>query len=228
ANAALVLARAANGSTPTRPPALLETVCITGFAAIAADRNARPDGSFRLDFDPRTELVSTERRHVDRLGMLSLVAARRALAGAGRVAGVVPDERLGVIFGTGLGPMESHEEMFRPLMAEGIRAISPAVVPNNVQNAAAGYTAQWLKALGPTSTISSGHAAGGAALAYATDQVSLGRASAVVWIAADTLTDWVVDWYRGQGMLERMRVSEGAFAAILEPLSAARARGAEP
>src|SRR6185312_4265672 len=90
------------------------------------------------------------------------------------------------------------------------------------------YTALWLKALGPTSTISSGHAAGGAALAYAADQVSLGRASAVVWLAADTLTDWVVDWYRGQGMLERMRVAEGAYAAVLEPLSAARARGVEP
>src|SRR5262249_42669450 len=176
-------------------------VWITGIAAILPDRAAHADGSFRLRLDPKTELAPLERRHVDRLGMLSLVAARRALARAGLAAGEVPDERLGIVFGTGLGPMESHEELARPLMTEGVGGISPAMLPTNVQNAAAGYAALWLKALGPTSTLSSWHDAGGAALAYAADQVALGRAGAIIWIAADTLTDWVVDWYRAQGLL---------------------------
>jgi 3-oxoacyl-[acyl-carrier-protein] synthase II len=225
ANAALVLAgRGAHAA----PPALKRgRVVVTAVEALLPPVTNVQDGVARLTFDPTVEVPREERRHIDRLGLLSLVTSQRALAKAGFTPGPERDE-LGVILGTALGPMESHEAFGRPLLAEGSYDLSPALLPNQVQNAAAGYVALRLRLLGSTTTISSGHDAGGAALAHAADQIAFGRVAGLVWIAADTLTDWVVGWYRGQGLLRGMILVEGAVAAVLEAADGCRKRGGRP
>lgn len=136
-------------------------------------------------------------------------------------------ERIGVIFGTGMGPMESMENFFRPLLEEGAHAANPAVFPNTVYNAAGGQVAMLVGATGPASTITVGHAAGSSAISYAYDLVSAGRADAVVAVAADTLTDTVIRGYRESGFLnDGFALSEAGIALVLERLSSARARGA--
>ena len=223
ANACLVLARSgAFEPPPSLQPAPVE---ITGLAALLPVNPTWRDGVARLDFDPGAEVTRADQRHVDRLGLISLVAARRALAASGMPPQGAEYDGMGVVLGTGLGPMESHEEFGRPMLEEGVNAVSPTLLPNQVQNAAAGLVSLRLRALGPTSTISSGLAAGAAALAYSADQVGLGRATSLVWITADTLTEWVAGWYRDQGLLAGMRLSEGAVAAVLEPVGASRRRG---
>src|SRR5207245_9540208 len=87
--------------------------------------------------------------------------------------------RIGVLCGTYLGAVESVEAFLRAMLEEGPQAVSPAIFPNTVWNAAAGQVAIHLGAVGPTSTVTSGHAAGAQALAYAFDLAPRDAAAAM-------------------------------------------------
>lgn len=189
-------------------------------------------GRFRLD--PSPFLSPRERRRMDRLSICAVMASTLALRDAGistgAGAGAGAGARIGVLFGTGLGPMESMEQLVRPLLEEGPGAANPAIFPNTVYNAAAGYVAMQLGVTGPTSTVTAGHAAGAVALQYATDLVASRRADAMLCLAADTLTDVVLRAHQELGLLyaggDGLALSEGGFALLLESLSSAQARQA--
>jgi 3-oxoacyl-[acyl-carrier-protein] synthase II len=181
----------------------------------------------RIDFDPNRHLSRRERRRVDRFGQLAIAACRAALADAG----LAPGERVGVVLGSGLGPMRSTEDFFRPVMAEGPAAASPAIFPNTVYNAAAGQVAMVLGTKGPTSTATAAHAAGASALCIAGDMLRTGTADAVLVPAVDDVTETVADAYRrlpltGGAAGHRYTLAEGGIALLLERASAAKARGA--
>jgi len=244
ANATIVLTRP--GVQPAPPPAPnWDRVVVTGIAAIttagsepdkvweafAAQSDLAPieDGARigRVDFDPSPYIDKRDRRRMDRLGIFAVSASRMALQDAGIELTDDNRERIGVIFGTGMGPMESMESFFRPLLEEGPAAANPAVFPNTVYNAAGGQIAMLVGATGPASTITAGHAAGSSAISYAYDLVNADRADAVVAIAADTLTDTVIRGYREIGLLANgFALAEGSVALVLERFSGARARGA--
>jgi 3-oxoacyl-[acyl-carrier-protein] synthase II len=166
---------------------------------------------------------------MDRLGIFAVIASRLALQDGGLAITDSNRERTGVIFGTGIGPMESMESFSRPLFESGPGAANPAVFPNTVYNAASGQVAMHVGAVGPASTVTTGHAAGAGAICYAYDQAWLDQADAVLALAADTLTDTVVRAYAAIGLLNRdeeFALAEGAVALLLERAGAARARGA--
>ena len=231
ANACVVFRRPASGR-PTGPATTLERSVITGMAAItpagdlrqaaevvgaagAAAEVALLDDSF-VDLIP-----APQRRKLDRLGKVTVAAASVALGDTGPSAG----PRVGVVLGTAIGPMESMEAFMKPLVEEGPAAASPALFPNTVYNAAAGQVGIILGTLGPTCTVTAGHAAGAAALGYCADILGRGEADAMVCVAADTLTPTVVRGYRDVGAIGGgLRLAEGAVALIVEREGAARLR----
>ena len=233
ANAALVLARPFSVAPPPRP--VLDDVVITGGSVlspagdtVAAVRDAwlagrtAADPLVAIDIDPH--LSRRERRRMDRLGMVSVVAAAKALAAAGVERGSAQAASAGVVFGTGAGPMEAMEKFTAPLLCEGAAAADPGVFPNTVYNQAAGQVALHLGLYGPTSTLSVGHASGAAACAYAADLLALGHAEMLVCVATDVLTPAVAAAYASTGL--RLPVVEGSVAFVLERRSAALRRGA--
>jgi 3-oxoacyl-[acyl-carrier-protein] synthase II len=247
ANATIVLARP--GVQPTAPPAPnLDRVVVTGLAtlssggcdvdsvlkAVVGGQDCAPveDGARigRVQLDPSPYLSARDRRRMDRLGIFAVVATRIALADAGIELTDANRERVGVVFGTGMGPMESMENFCRPLLEEGASAANPAIFPNTVYNAAGGQVAMLVGATGPASTITAGHAAGSAAICYGYDLVSCGQADAVVCLAADTLTETVIRGYRENGYLssasDGFALAEAGVALVLERESVARKRGA--
>jgi 3-oxoacyl-[acyl-carrier-protein] synthase II len=247
ANATIVLARPqAIKEGPPVPD--LDRVVITGMAALTTagtsldelwnaftageDRTQREDGARvgRVNLDPSPWLSPRERRRVDRLGIFSVIATKVALQDAGIEIGDENRNRIGVIFGTGVGPMESMEQFSRPLFDEGPAAANPAVFPNTVYNAAPGQVAMQVGTVGPTTTVSVGHAAGASAITYSYDLVSRDQADATVAVAADTLTDTVIEGYKAVGMLSPekggMALAEAGVALVLERLEKAQARGA--
>jgi 3-oxoacyl-[acyl-carrier-protein] synthase II len=244
ANATIVLARP--GTQPAPPPTPdHDRVVVTGIAtltsagteadkvweAFSEQRDAvTVEGGVRIgrvEFDPSAYIDRRDRRRMDRLGIFAVSATRMALNDAGIELTDDNRDRVGVIFGTGMGPMESMENFFRPLLEEGAHAANPAVFPNTVYNAAGGQVAMLVGATGPASTITVGHAAGSSAISYAFDLVHAGRADAVVALAADTLTDTVIRGYRETGLLSNgFALAEAGVALVLERLSLARARGA--
>ncbi|MGO4758675.1 beta-ketoacyl synthase N-terminal-like domain-containing protein, partial [Streptomyces sp. 2MCAF27] len=177
-------------------------------------------------------LTRRQRRRMDRLAVLSIVATAKALADAG----LSDDESVGVVFGTGTGPMEAMEKFVLPLLEEGAAAADPSVFPNTVYNQAAGQVATHLGLRGPTSTLSVGHATGAAAVAYTADLLAAGHADALVCTVTDTLTEQVARAYTATGAAStrppgapadgRFTLAEGSVALVMERLSAARARGA--
>lgn len=183
----------------------------------------------RVASDPGAGIAPKSRRRMDRLGQLAVATGQQALTAAGLTA----DEAVGVVVGTGVGPMSSISGFFEPTVTGGPTKGSPAIFPNTVFNAAAGQVAMVLGAKGPTSTLTSGHAAGAAALGTAYDLLRAGRAQAVLCTGADELSPYALDAYRGAGLFTGRHgrdylLAEGSVTLILERASAARARGVAP
>src|SRR5262249_37046092 len=113
----------------------------------------------RVPLEPSAFLSPKERKRVDRLGLLSIISSRLALEDAGLELTDANRTRVGVIIGTGAGPMESMEAFSAPVLTEGPSAANPAVFPNTVYNAAGGQVAMKVGAIGVASTVTAGHAA---------------------------------------------------------------------
>jgi len=253
ANASVVWARP--GTREAAPPLPdFERVVITGMATLTPaglDPNAlweaytsgrvtsEPEnGNWigRVVFDPAEYLPPKDRKRVDRLGLFSIIGSKLALEDAGIEITEANRGRIGAIIGTGVGPMESMEAFSRPVIEEGAAAANPAVFPNTVYNAAGGQVAMKVGPVGPASTVTAGHAAGTQALTYAFDLVASGKADAMLCIAADTLTDTVVQAYRELGSLtgsepgsngsSGFALAEAAVVFVVERLSQAKERGA--
>lgn len=250
ANATVALARPGRGpADPPAPPAP-ERIVITGSGVYlgsdtsAADAWQRyrahgipasaPDGArpgrglrfSRVESDLDHCAAPRELRRMDRLGRLAVASCRDAL----REAGLTPDERAGVVLGTGLGALRSNIDFFLPTIDGGPSRGNPALFPNTVYNAAAGQVAMVLGAKGPTSTATALHAAGASALCMAYDLLRAGRADAILCPAVDDLPPFVLDAYRVLGAPvpaeEHYTLAEGGVTLLLERESAARARGA--
>ncbi|MBH0775478.1 beta-ketoacyl-[Nocardia sp. NEAU-351] len=246
ANASVTFGRRPRGVTrlaPTRTRVVLTGAGAVGAAGVGVEAALRAldesrdcarleDGMRlgRVDTDPSGHLTRREARRMDRLGLLSTFAASEALRAAGGDLITDDPDRVGVVFGTGIGPMQAMEQFVRPLRDEGAAAANPAVFPNTVYNAAAGSVATLLGALGPTSTVTAGHAAGANALCYGYDLVSVGRATAILATAADTLTPLVALAYRRLGIPmgpdDSFTLAEGAATVVLESRDNALRRGA--
>jgi len=252
ANASLILARPGTRTMPLPHPDL-DRVVVTGLGVLSTagagvdqlwdafvterectriENGARVG---RVEVDPSPFLSPRERRRMDRLGIFSVIASRLALQDAGLELTDDNRNRIGTLLGTGIGPMESMEEFTRPVVQEGPAAANPAVFPNTVYNAATGQVAMQVGALGPTSTITAGHAAGASAICYGYDLTSRDQADAMICLAVDTLTDTVIRGYQGLGMLagetrsadgRGIALAEAGIAIVVERLSAARSRGA--
>ena len=161
ANASLVLRQPGYGASPPDLP--VDDVVVTGIGAMTpagldldalyeAFTSGRSTGP-AVDFNVADFLPPKERKRVDRLGQLSIITTRAALADAGMELTDANRERVGVILGTGVGPMEAMEEFSVPLFDEGPAAAHPGIFPNTVYNAAAGQVAIKLGVIGPTSTV---------------------------------------------------------------------------
>lgn len=247
ANAAVLYARPRAEAPAPRPPA--DDVVITGVGLVTPwagtraelwrrylggrgaveDAGGVPVARVRLDADPA--LPPRQRRRMDRLGQFAVLSCGRALDDAGLDLGEQGCPRTGVVLGTGIGPVESLERFTLPVLAAGPGAANPAVFPNTVHNAAAGHVATLLRALGPTSTITSAHAAGACAVAVAADLLAAGAADAVLCPAVDALSPAALAAYADiplftRGRDPRFALAEGGIALVLERASVARARGA--
>jgi len=245
ANACVVFSREVMADALPMPPA--ERTVVTGMALLSSAgvgveaawdlvKNRRRSPRFsettrcaRISAD-LTSTVGREGRRLDRLSLLSLAVAKDAIADAGLVINSRNGPRVGVVFGTAIGPAEVSEEFCRQVWTDGPDAANPALFPNIVHNAAGGHVSIHTGAVGVATTVCTGHAAGAAAVCYAHDLLSSDKADAVICIAADVLTDSVCDAYRDLGMFSsdapEACLAESAVGLVLEREGSARARGA--
>ncbi|MDP3181369.1 MAG: beta-ketoacyl-ACP synthase II [Desulfobaccales bacterium] len=115
-------------------------------------------------------------KYTDRFTQFALAASLEAVQDSGLDLEAENPERAGVIIASGMGGVSSWEDGVRKLMAEGVRRVSPFLVPKMIPNLAAGNVSISFKAKGPNIALSTACAAGAHAIGMAYRSIQLGEA----------------------------------------------------
>jgi len=190
-------------------------------------------------FDPAAHLVPGQLELLDRFAQFALVAAREAVRDARLDWTPALRERTAVICGSAVGGQASQDDQFVELYRRNRERVHPLTIPRVMSSAGASHVAMEFGLTGPAFSISSACSSASHAIGQALWMVRDGRAdlaltggseapfgyaSLKAWeamrvIAPDTCRPFSRD---RKGMI----LGEGAAMLVLEPLDAARARGA--
>jgi len=211
----------------------------------ASGHRARIAGEIK-GFDAEAELNRKDVRRNDPFTHYAIYAARQAAAHAGLDMAVVDAERMGVIWGSGIGGIQTHEDQHTILMEKGPKRISPFYVPMMISDMAAGMISMVLGAKGPnyatvSACSSAAHALGEAARKIQYDEADVMVAggseaactaiSVAGFASAKALSTRNDEPERASRPFDAERdgfvLGEGAGAIILEELEHAKRRGAE-
>ncbi|WP_419841087.1 beta-ketoacyl-[acyl-carrier-protein] synthase family protein [Candidatus Poriferisodalis sp.] len=200
-----------------------------------------PQGERRVaDFDPSLYFDNPkEARRTDRSVQLALASAAQAIASAGELA-AGPD-RCGVIFGTGVGGLQTFEDQVLVLDRKGARRVSPFMIPMMMPNAPAAAISMRHGLAGPCEVLTTACAAGTHAIGYATRLIRCGAADVIVAGGCESvMTPVGTAGFVNMTALSTSGVSmpfdkhrdgfmmaEGAATLVLEEWGSAVARGAE-
>ena len=139
-----------------------------------------------LDFDLKAILQDRKKnltkedlkqiKYTDRFTQFALAASLEAIADSGIDLESEDPDRAGVIIASGMGGVGSWEESMFRLIQEGVRRVSPFLVPKMIPNLAAGNVSITFKAKGPNIALSTACAAGSHAIGMALRSIQLGEA----------------------------------------------------
>ncbi|WP_419945477.1 beta-ketoacyl-[acyl-carrier-protein] synthase family protein [Candidatus Poriferisodalis sp.] len=139
-----------------------------------------PEGERRIvDFDPAPFYENAkEARRADRSVQLGMASAAQAMAEAGEIAS--DPDRCGVIYGTGVGGLQTFEDQVQVLDRKGARRVSPFMVPMMMPNAPGAAISMKYGLAGPCEVITTACAASTHAVGYAARLIRLGIADVIV------------------------------------------------
>jgi 3-oxoacyl-[acyl-carrier-protein] synthase II len=115
-------------------------------------------------------------KYTDRFTQFALAASMEAVQNSGLNLEGEDPERAGVIIASGMGGVSSWEDGVQKLLDEGVRRVSPFLVPKMIPNLAAGNVSIRFKAKGPNMALSTACAAGAHAIGLAYRSIQLGEA----------------------------------------------------
>ena len=171
---------------------------------------------------------------------------RYAIAAAGEavaMAGLAGNDlsQAGVILGTAAGGIQTWDESYRAVFAEGRNRVPPLVVPRLMHNAAPSHVSIRHGLRGPAFSVSSACASANHAIGLAFREVREGRTPVMLAGGAEAmLTFGGVKAWEGLRVLSPdacrpfdatrngMVMGEGAAVFVLEDAAHAKARGARP
>lgn len=190
-------------------------------------------------FDAAKHFEGGKDNYLDRFAQFSVVAAREALRDSGLQITLALKEAGAVICGSAVGGQSSIETGFEDLYVSGRQRVHPLTIPKTMANAGASQISMEIGFSGPTFTISTACSSANHAIGHAFRLVRDGLAEVAItggseapftigmlkaWeamrvIAPDTCRPFSKD---RKGMI----LGEGGAMMILEPMDAAKARGA--
>jgi len=198
------------------------------------------NGAEVTGYDPNKHFPGGKDAYIDRFAQFSVVAAREALQNSGLVLTAELKERSAIVCGSAVGGQAAIEVGFQDLWVEGRGRVHPLTIPKTMSNAGASHIAMDLGMSGPTYTVSTACSSANHAIGQAFRLVRDGEAEVAMtggseamfsigmlkaWeamrvIAPDTCRPFSKD---RRGMI----LGEGGAMMVLEPMDAARARGAQ-
>jgi 3-oxoacyl-[acyl-carrier-protein] synthase II len=191
------------------------------------------------DWDPLPYFESPkDARRSDRCEQFALAAAGEAIAQSGSLP--YQSERIGTIFGTGIGGLRTLEEQVIVRFEKGERRVSPFLVPMMMSNASGAAISMRYGFQGPAETVCTACAASTHAIGNAARLIAWGRCDAVVTGGSESAaTITALAGFANMTALSSTLVSkpfdatrdgfimgEGAAVFVLERLDMAIARGA--
>jgi 3-oxoacyl-[acyl-carrier-protein] synthase II len=196
------------------------------------------------DFDPSTVASHKEARKLDRYVLLSLGAAREAVADA-QLEGAYDPARVAILFGSAIGGFLGVMEQAEVLRERGADRVTPTFIPSVLVDAASGQLAISFGFRGPNYAPVSACATGSTAVGEAAELIKRGDADAALAGGAEAcmhplilagfcamrgLVAEEVDPTRASRPFDATRagfvMGEGACVLVLEELEGARKRGA--
>lgn len=133
------------------------------------------------DFDPLQYFDKKEAKKMDRNTQLGLVAAREAVAHARLIEDNVDKTRVGVIWGSGIGGLETFEtEVLGYAASNGIPRFNPFFIPKMIADITPGHISMEYGFHGPNYTTVSACASSANALIDSKMLIQLGKADVIV------------------------------------------------
>ncbi len=189
-----------------------------------------------------------EARKMDRYTQLAIIAAKQAVEDSGMDIEAEDRNRIGVIYGVGIGGIKTFEEEigYYAKNEEAGPKFNPFFIPKMIADIAAGHISIMYGFHGPNYVTTSACASSSNALADAFNQIRLGKANVIVAGGAEAaITPGGVGGFTAMHALSTRNddpqtasrpfsasrdgfvMGEGAGCLILEELEHAKARGAK-
>lgn len=200
-------------------------------------------------FDPARHIGAKDLRHVSRAVPMALAASTEAFADAGLDPSTMSlEERrnLGVVLGTGGGPIEFSERMYHLYYTNQVRKASVYSIPSGTIGTLSSEISMHFGLRGPSLVVSTGCASSTDAIGYAYRAIKFGTADTLLTGGVDATvvrgimegfvmmrivsTAWESEPPRASRPFSSDRdgfvIGEGAWMFVLEDADHAKARGA--
>ena len=199
------------------------------------------------NFDPSPLMDRKDARKMDRYSQFSVWVANEALQDSGLDLDKEDRSRVGVIWGSGMGGLQStEEEIIDFAKGDGVPRFNPFMIPKAIPSIAAGQISIRFGLGGPSFSVSTACSSSSHAVGSAFDQIRLGHADVLLTGGADA--DVTYTGIGGFNSLHALSTNneqattasrpfsksrdgfvlgEGAACLILEDYEHAKARGAK-
>jgi 3-oxoacyl-[acyl-carrier-protein] synthase II len=199
-------------------------------------------------FEPLEYMDRRDAKRFDRVAQFAIAASHQAITSAGLdpLPESVTPERVGVVFGSGIGGIATFEEQHRILLERGPSRVSPFFVPMFIPDISAGLVSMRWNLRGPNYATVSACASSAHAIGDAARHIRYGDADVMVAGGAEaTITPMTYAGFSSMKALSTRNddpagasrpfsidrdgfvMGEGSGAVVLEELEHAKARGAE-
>lgn len=198
------------------------------------------------DFNPENYFERKEARKLDRFSQIALVAADEAVRHANLLQDSIDRDRVGVIWGSGIGGMITFiEEMKNFATGDGTPRFNPFFIPKLILDIASGHISMKYGFRGPNFSTVSACASSTNSIIDALNYIRLGKADAFICGGSEAVvTEAGIGGFNAMKALSERNddfatasrpfdldrdgfvLGEGAGAIVVEELEHAKARGA--
>lgn len=132
------------------------------------------------DLQPELRLSKKLAKRLDLFSIYGMYSAAEAMEQAGLTAETVDPERLGVIYGSGIGGLTTIEAQVIKMHTKGPKRVSPLFVPNSIVNMVVGNIAMQFNAQNTSQAIVTACASATNAIGNAYEYLKQGKADVII------------------------------------------------